>query len=227
MQRVAVARQPVDQGLIGRGLVGDLVIRGAVGWLVLRATRAAVAAPSALAADEHRGTVGEQRLPVGQIGGDRLGHDHCGLALVVHCNHPALDAGRPADRQRPVEGDRLLAMHQQRRVEGTDVAHRRTGAPSHDDREGREHLLVDAVGVLGGVGELVGTRADTDGVEQGVLAGPGGLSGLTDRSNGFRIQWHRRAPRTRGTGVVLADHSHSGLTSAATTEMSITGVCWS
>ena len=65
VQRVAVAREAVDQAP-GRVTLGrHLVVGCPVGRHVLRAGRPALAAPATLAADEHRGAVGVERLAVG------------------------------------------------------------------------------------------------------------------------------------------------------------------
>ena len=64
VQRVAVAVEPVDERLVGRRLVRDLVVGRHLRRDVLRARRAAVAAPAALAADERRRARRVQRLAV-------------------------------------------------------------------------------------------------------------------------------------------------------------------
>ena len=69
-------------------------------------------------------------------------------------------------------------------------------APADHDGERRQHPLLDAVGVLGGEGELVGAGADPDGVQQGVLAVPADVDGFALGTDCFWIERHRRRLRT-------------------------------
>ena len=65
-------------------------------------------------------------------------------------------------------------------------------AEPDDDGERGQDLLGSARGVLGRERQLVGSRADADGVEQGILAGPTHLDGFADGTDRIRIQRHRR-----------------------------------
>jgi len=71
-----------------------------------------------------------------------------------------------------------------------DRAHRRAFAPPDHHREGREHQLLDAIGVLGRERQLVRAGTDADRVEQAVLARPRDLDGLALRADGIRVQRH-------------------------------------
>ena len=117
VQRVAVARQPVDQRLVGAGLQLDGVVGVAVGRLVRVAGRTAVAAPAALAADVGRHAGVEQRLAGVDEGRLALGDDHRALALVVDAGDLAHGLELALDGDLPVERDALLAVDEHRRVE--------------------------------------------------------------------------------------------------------------
>ena len=159
VQRVAITRQPVHERLVGRRLVGDGVIGGALGRHVHRAAGATIAAPSPFTADERRHPRRHHRLPRLRVDRLRLAHDERGLALVVDAGDLARGADRSLGRDRLVQLDRLLPVHEHRRVERADLAER-SAAHADDHGEGREHLLRHARGVLGRERELVdaGTR---------------------------------------------------------------------
>ena len=154
VQRVAVARQPVDQRLVGAGLQLDGVVGVAVRGLVRVARRTAVAAPAALAADVGRHAGVEQRLAGVDEGGLALGDDHRALALVVDAGDLAHGLELTLHRDLPVQGDALLAVDEHRRVEAADGAEGAAERAEHHRDRGQRPLLL-ARGVLGGELELV------------------------------------------------------------------------
>src|SRR5581483_11859381 len=141
VQRVAVARQAVGEGLVLTRRVGDDVVGLAVGGLVA-GRRAAVAAPAAFAADEHGRAGAEQRVAGLGVDRLRLGHDHRARALVVDAGDAAHGAGRALDRDLAVEADRLLAVHEHRPVELADLGDGARAAGTGDDGERRQYPLL-------------------------------------------------------------------------------------
>ena len=165
--------------------------------LVLRARRATLAAPAALAADECRRARGPQRLARRELHLGFGDHDR-GLALVVHGDDAVLRGRLGLDRDRPMQRDRLRPVDEQREVERTDLTHRalarRGAARAGHDGERRIHDLIDPRAVLGGERELVLAGTDADCVQQRVLRVPRDGAHVTDGADGIRIERHVEVP---------------------------------
>ena len=112
MQRVLVARQPVEQRLVFARLVRDRHVRRPLGGDVGCLGRATIAAPSTLAADEDgRGRL-EQGLAVGNEGGDGLDRNDRALALVEDAGDLVDRLDLAGHRDLTVQDDALLTVDQ-------------------------------------------------------------------------------------------------------------------
>jgi hypothetical protein len=174
VQRVAVAGEPVEQRLLGPRLPDRLVIGRPVGQRPRR-VGAARAAEAALAADEHAAPAGHQRLAGGGVDRHVLGHHQRAGPLVVDAGHGRGGTDGARHRQRPVQLEVLLGVHEHGPVEVPEAPGHRGLRDQH--RVGRQHLLLDALTVLGREVELLERVAqagpDADRVQQRVLAVPG------------------------------------------------------
>ena len=176
VQRVAVARQPVDEGLFGTGRVGDGVVGVAVGRLVLRTARprSPPHPPSPrMNADITTSNSGSSESFSTQRAMASIDR---ALALVPDRGHLGRADQRARHRDLAVQVDLLLAVDEHRRVERADRAEHRRRLRQHDGH-GRKDPLVDLHRVLGGVRqfesvERILAAADADGVEQRVLRAP-------------------------------------------------------
>ena len=142
VQRVAVARQAVDQRLVLAGRVGHLVVGRPVGRHVAAARRPAVAAQAALAPDERPTCdVVNSGSPVATSVDLSLGLHHRALALVVDAGDLADGSSSPSAGIGAVQLDRLLAVDEHRRVERADGRHARRRAEAEHHGHGGQHLL--------------------------------------------------------------------------------------
>ena len=176
VQRVAIAAKAIDQRLVRSGAQrrGDVCspLRQPMG----RGARALRSAEAAVAAGEHGGERGAERLAARLFANRGLDqHDRALIGtLVERADHHGLGHDGGCRRQRPVQGDALLAVHHHHQVEATvdDQAvipgdHRRHGrhrrqVPFEDERQ-----LVAV--------HRVAAHADADGVEHGIPIGIGEL----------------------------------------------------
>ena len=169
---------PVKQRLFRPGRLWHPQVGVAFGpGPALAGPRASVAAEAALAADERTARAGQQRLPGGRVDGHVLADHQRAGALVVDTGDGGDGARRPRHRQRPVELEGLLGVHQPGPVER---AERAAGPGLRDqDAERGQHPLFDSARVLGGELELAQrisqTRPDRDRVEQRVRGRPRAL----------------------------------------------------
>jgi hypothetical protein len=176
VQRVLVAREPIQEGLLRQGRGLDRAVGRAIRRLVAR-LGAGVAAEATLTANEQREAVGEQVL-AGFVLRGRLQDHERRLALVVDLRNRARDLELLRRRDRLVDLDVLLPVEQHGEVEvhpgdAREAAH---GAERRDHREARQHLEILLVGVL----ELLrvglgGARADAEAqvVEDHLILGVG------------------------------------------------------
>ena len=190
VQRVAVAVEPVEQGLVGPGVVADGVVGFPVGQLP-GAGRAPVAAPAALAGDEQAGPAGPHGVAV-VVGGVDLQHHQRGLALVVDGGHPVAGCRRTLGRQLLVELDVLVAVEQAGPVVVAVVGS--AGAADHH-RLGGQGPLGHPGRILGGELQLgagwVGSAGPhAQGIKQALVGAPAHLCGIADRADRIGINGH-------------------------------------
>ncbi len=210
VQRVSVARQAVGQRLILPGGQRHLKIGGRP--LVRHAAGPrgpTLTAEAALATDEHRHDLVKHGLTIRR---DRpRGHlDHGTLALVPDRRHLTRGHHRALHRQFPVQGDRLLTVHQHGRVECADVGEGTRGITQHHGLRW-VGTLGDVHRIFGGKGQVGGACADADGIEQRVLGRPRRLDRRAGRADCVRIDCHGRSPRSgRPHGVPNPSHSVAG-----------------
>ena len=152
VQRVAVAGEPVQQRLLRAGLPDDLVIGRPVRQLPRR-VGAAGSAEAALAADERAAPAGYQRLAGGGVDRHVLGHHQRARPFVVDAGHGRGGADGARHRQRPVQLEVLLGVDEHGPVEVPEAAGHRGLRDQHG--VGRQHLLLDALAVLGRELELL------------------------------------------------------------------------
>ncbi len=104
---------------------------------------ASLAAEAALAADEGAAPRGNHRFAGSRVNSHVLDHDKRTGALVVDAADRRDRAYRPGHRQRPVQLERLLGVHELRAVVITQAP---AGCrPGDQHGEGRQHLLGDAL----------------------------------------------------------------------------------
>ena len=210
VQRVPVPGQPVDQGLLRPGGLHDPVV-GLPVRPFPRRVGAALAAEAALAADEGAAPRRHQRLAGGRVHRRVLGHHQRPGPLVVDAGHRGGGAHGPLDRERPVELEGLLGVHQQGPVE---VAERASRPGLRDqDAERRQHLLLDALAVLRGELEFLQRVAEPgphpDRVEQRVLAVPGPLLRLARHSDQGVVKPHDNLRTRRDRPKLLERRSRT------------------
>ncbi len=201
MQRIHVARESIDQRLIGTRLIRDLVIGLAARHFERRGLRAGIAAESAGAPDERGHPIAEAQLTGLRVLRFALERDETRFALVDDRSDLARRAHLAGRRDRAEHLDPLLAVHQHREVEAADLVEREA-AHAGDHRVGRQHLLV----LLGAERELIDTAADAERVQHRVLGGPGSFGRRTFEADGLGIEGHGFLRReTSGVGIAGAD----------------------
>ena len=177
VQRVPVAREPVQQRLVVADLLRAREVGRAIGGRVGVARGPSVAAPAARAADHRAELVVGEHL-AGLIGGLDGHHDERVLALVEDVLDPRAMREPGARRQRPLELGVLLTVQQAveavveargglARAEGVhDAGQRRDHGVGRQGGEALAVHLVDVAQLV--VVERVGGRADTERVEREV-----------------------------------------------------------
>ena len=141
MKRVAVARKPVEQRLVGLGFRFHRLVRRPVGDLVGRRRALARTAEPAIAAREDGGFQ-RAELVLALFRNHRLGDDDRALAfaLVPGADDAAVGGDLRGHGQRAMQRQLLFAMHHHHVVDAA-IGHR-SGAPGDDGRHGRHGLQV-------------------------------------------------------------------------------------
>ena len=146
MERVAIARQPVQQRLVAPRRADDLPVRfpGRHRPLLRRPPRPAEAAATA---DEAGRLRGDQRFPGRFVGRRRAGDRQRAAALVVDPDDLRADQDRARYRERPVEPEGLLRVHRGGRIvaSGSQAGH----GGGHDRGVRRQRPGGEAGRVLG------------------------------------------------------------------------------
>jgi len=183
MQRVAVSRQTIKQGLSGARRDFHDAIGGAVGHCGRFRLAGGRAAEIPVAAREGRALEGVERVAL-RIPHFGLAHQDRALVALVPCAEPAAVRGDlGGDGQGFVEGDVALRVDHHHPV---DVDGRGAGVPCRDRGEGRHDLhrgLAPGVPAFVDEGELlraggVLSHADAKGVEHDVAVVPAGRNGF-------------------------------------------------
>ncbi len=200
MQRVAVARQPVDQRLVRLGGDVDAGVRRALGHLMRLRRAVGGAAEAAVAAREGGPGQGGQLFAALGVGQHRLDIDDRALArpLVESAQHPAVGLDGGLGGEGLVQLDLLLAVHHHQIVD--HLADRRPRAPGDYRGHGRHGLqpaLIDE-GQLRLVHRVV-AQADAQGIEHGLAVAPGAGGDLALQVQNLGIaDRHRGVLQARG-----------------------------
>ena len=195
VEGVAVTAQPVEQRLVGSGLIRHDVVGRSIGRGIQTARRAAVASPAPLVTNEPCRGRTDERLARRHVDSFGLGHHDRSGPLVVDGGDPRLHPDRSLHRQLSQQLERLATVDVAGRVVGAELVPRHPAHADHDP-EGGQDPLGDPVGVLGGEfelepGRIEGAGSDAHRVEKTVLRCPRSLVGLGRRTDRIWIDWHR------------------------------------